>query len=156
VIEDAGEVINDSVAIMRHLDRRQPDPPLFPADPFGRAAVEIFVGWFEQVYKAAPNAIEQELERPEPDGELVERLGAEMTARLDVFEGLLSGGDHLVGDQLTAADFVAYPFLKYALARDPVDTEPFHVILDDHQPLGESHPNLRAWIERIGALPRAY
>ena len=30
------------------------------------------------------------------------------------------------------------------------------MILDEHQPLGDSHPNLRAWIERIGALPRAY
>ena len=30
VIEDAGEVINDSVAIMRHLDRRTPDPPALP------------------------------------------------------------------------------------------------------------------------------
>ena len=73
-----------------------------------------------------------------------------------MFEGLLAGGDYLVAGQLTAADFVAYPFLKYALARDPADTELFHVILDDHQPLDGSYPNLRAWIERIGALPRAY
>ena len=33
VIEDAGEVIHDSVAIMRHLEARTPEPPLFPADP---------------------------------------------------------------------------------------------------------------------------
>ena len=40
VIEDAGEVIHDSVAIMRHLDRRTPDRPLFPAEPAQRAAVD--------------------------------------------------------------------------------------------------------------------
>jgi maleylpyruvate isomerase len=156
VIEDAGEVIADSVAIMRHLDRRQPEPPLFPADPTCRAGVDVFIGWFEHVYKAPPNAIEAELKRDDPDEALVDRLGAEMAARLDVFEGLLTGGDYLVAGQLTAADFVAYPFLKYALARDPADTELFHVILADHQPLGDSHPRLRAWIERIGELPRAY
>jgi glutathione S-transferase len=156
VIEDAGEVIFDSVAIMRHLDRRTPDPPLFPADPACNAGVEVFIGWFENVYKAAPNAIEAELGREQPDEVLIERLGAEMTARLDVFEGLLAGGDYLVAGQLTAADFAAYPFLKYALARDPADTETFHVILDDYQPLGASHPRLRKWIERIGALPCAY
>ncbi len=33
VIEDAGTVVNDSVAIIRHLERRTPEPPLFPADP---------------------------------------------------------------------------------------------------------------------------
>ena len=79
-----------------------------------------------------------------------------MNARLDVFEGLLAGGDYLVAGQLTAADFAAYPFLKYARHRDPADTELFHVILDDHQTLDGAHPNLSAWIERIGALPRAY
>ncbi len=63
-----------------------------------------------------------------------------MTARLDVFEGLLAGGDYLVAGELSAADFVAYPFLKYAASRDAADTELFHVILDDHQPLGDSHP----------------
>jgi glutathione S-transferase len=156
VIEDAGEVIHDSVAIMRHLDRRTPDPPLFPADPTCRAGAEVFVGWFEHVYKAAPNAIEAELERDDHDEALVERLGAEMAARLDVFEGLLTGGEYLVAGQLSAADFVAYPFLKYALVRDPADTELFHVILDDHQPLGDERPNLRAWIERMATLPRAY
>lgn len=155
VIEDAGEVISDSVAIMRHLDERTPEPPLFPDDPTCRAGVEVFIGWFEKVYKAAPNAIEAELEGGTADQALVESLGAEMEARLDVFEGLLTGGDYLVAGQLSAADFVAYPFLKYALDRDPADDELFHVILERHQPLGD-RPNLRAWIERIAALPRAY
>ncbi len=73
VIEDAGEVIHDSVAIMRHLEARTPEPPLFPADPACRAGVDVFIGWFEHVYKAAPNAIEDELEprsaRPGPHRE---------------------------------------------------------------------------------------
>jgi glutathione S-transferase len=154
VIEDAGQVINDSVAIMRHLERRTPDPPLFPSEPSHRAGVDVFIEWFENVYKRPPNAIEAELERDEPDDELIGRLGAEMAARLDVFEGLLAGGDFLLGE-LGAGDFVAYPFLKYAADRDPADTELFHVILDDHQPLGD-RPRLAAWIERMAALPRAY
>ena len=104
---------------MRHLERRVPEPPLFPADPACRAGVEVFIGWFENVYKAAPNAIEDEIDGGDPDRELIERLGAEMGARLDVFEGLLSGSDYLLIGELTAADFVAYPFLKYALAPRP-------------------------------------
>ena len=154
VIEDAGEVINDSVAIMRHLERRTPDPPLFPTEPAHRAGVDVFVEWFERVYKAPPNAIEAELGKDSPDHALIERLGAEMEARLDVFEGLLAGGDYLLGP-LGAGDFLAYPFLKYAVGRDPDDTEPFHDILERYQPLGD-RPRLGAWIERIAALPRAY
>ncbi len=156
VIEDAGEVIADSVAIFRHLDRRTPEPPLFPADPTCRAGVEVFIGWFENVYKAAPNAIEDELDGGAPDEARIATLGAEMTARLEIFEDLLAESDYLVAGQLTAADFVAYPFLKYALHRDPADTETFHVILEEHQPLGDTHPRLKEWIERMAELPCAY
>lgn len=155
VIEDAGEVIHDSVAIMRHLDRRSPEPSLFPADPADRARVEVFIEWFEHVYKQAPNTIEDELGGDHPDEKLISALSAEMEARLELFEGLLTAGDHLLGE-LGAADFVAYPFLKYALGRDPADTEAFHVILDHHQQLSDKHPCLRAWIGRVAELPCAY
>jgi glutathione S-transferase len=155
VIEDAGEVINDSVAIIRHLEHRTPEPPLFPADPAARAGVDLFIEWFERVYKQPPNEIEAELERPEPDDERIERLGAEMRCRLELFERLLAGRDYLFVD-FGAADCVAYPFLKYAAGRDPRDDELFHMILDEHQPLGEGHPNLRAWVDRMSRHPRAY
>src|SRR5918995_647977 len=32
VIEDGGTVVADSTAILRHLEERYPDPPLFPRD----------------------------------------------------------------------------------------------------------------------------
>ena len=73
------------------------------------------------------------------------------------FDGLLEGDrDWFFTDGPGAADFVAYPFLKYAAHRDPADTELYHVLLDDHQTLGPEHAALSAWIERVGALPRAY
>jgi glutathione S-transferase len=155
VIEDAREVVNDSVAILRHLERRYPEPPLFPADAARRAEVDLFIDWFERVYKDAPNAIEDELEREDPDLALVECRGAEMASRLEIFERLLDGRDFLCGD-FGAADCVAYPFLKYAARRDPDDAELFHVVLADHQPLGDDHPHLAAWIGRVAERPRAY
>ena len=59
-----------------------------------------------------------------------------MDAHLDRFEALLSGRDHLLGDELSAADCAAYPFLKYAAGREPDDDELFHRILDEHQSAG--------------------
>ncbi len=154
VIEDGGEVISDSVAILRHLDRRTPEPALFPADPALRARVDEFIAWFERDYKEPPNAIEGEIAGTAPDRQLVERMATRMAANVDAIERRLDGGPYLFGE-LSAADFVAYPFLKYALERDPADTELFHVILDDHQSV-EGAPALRDWIERVGVLPRAY
>jgi glutathione S-transferase len=155
VIEDAGEVINDSVAILRHLEDRTPEPPLFPSDPARRAEVELFIDWFENVYKAAPNEIEDELDGGRPDPERLASRDAEMRERLGVFECLLEGRDYLFGE-FGAADCVAYPFLKYAAGRDLADDELFHRILQDHQPLGEDHPNLGAWVERVSRRPKAY
>jgi glutathione S-transferase len=71
VIDDDGRVVNDSRAILTYLEERYPEPCLFPADPAARAAVELFGDWFERVYKAAPKAIEEELERANPNPALI-------------------------------------------------------------------------------------
>ncbi len=107
VIDDDGTVVSDSLAILRHLEERQPDPPLFPADPARRAELDVFLDWFDRVWKRAPNAIEADPSR-------TEELAAVMDGHLDLFEALLSGRDYLMGDEFTAADCAAYPFLKYA------------------------------------------
>ena len=155
VIDDDGRVVNDSRAILAYLEERYPEPALFPTDSAARAAADLFGDWFERVYKAAPNAIEEELEGADPDQDLVERCGHEMRERLDLFERLLTRREYLLGD-FGAADCLAYPFLKYAAGRDPADDELFHRILEEHQPVGDDHPRLAAWIARVGERPRAY
>jgi glutathione S-transferase len=79
----------------------------------------------------------------------------EMKASLDLFADLLRGRAFLWGSTLSAADCIAYPFLKYAVARDPADRETFHLVLEEHLPLGPAHGPIRDWIERVGALPRS-
>ena len=155
VISEDGEVVADSLRILRFLEDRHPEPPLFSADPARRAEVELFLDWFNGVWKPDANALEAELERDPPDPEAVERLGAQIQGRLDVFESLLAGRDHLMGDEAGAADVAAFPFVKYAtLEPDPVDDELFHRLLADHQD-ASAHPRVAAWIDRVDALPRA-
>jgi glutathione S-transferase len=154
VIELEGEVVSDSVAILRWLEERRPDPPLFPTDAARRAEVDLLIDWFNRVWKVAPNAIEAELESERPDHERVAELGAEMAAHLDRFEELLTGRDWLAGDELSALDLCAYPFLKFVGGRPPGDDERFHRILDEHQPATGRHPALEGWIERMAALPQ--
>ena len=122
VLVDGDEVIPDSVRILRYLEANWPDPPLFPRDAARKAELDVFVDWFNEIWKRAPNAIEDELERDDPDQERVASHAARMRASLDRFEGLLDGRDHLFGDDLR---------------------------------LGEDHPRLSAWIERVNERPRA-
>lgn len=153
VIAGGDEVVHDSPRILAWLEERHPDPPLFPREDPRRAEVEVFVDWFNAVWKTWPNGIEAELGRPEPDGALIAEYAASMNQALDAFERLLAGRDHLMGDEFGAADVIAYPFLKYALHRDPEDDELFHRILDEHQSV-VARPRLRAWIERVDDRPR--
>jgi glutathione S-transferase len=155
VIVDGDRVVSDSTAIMRYLEERNPDPPLFPRDAARRAEMDVFLEWFNEVWKGPPNRIEEELGRPEPDRELIAQLGGRMRGWLDVFERMLDGRDYLFGD-FSAADCAAFPFLKYAtIAHHPDDDEPFHAILEEHQALDGGHPRLAAWITRMDGLPRA-
>jgi glutathione S-transferase len=148
VLDDDGRIIVDSTAILYRLDERQPEPQLFPS-----AEVEIFVDWFNRVWKAPPNAIEAERSKADPNEGRIVELGAEITSTLDLFERLLDGREHLFG-AFSAADCAAFPFLKYALDRNEADDEPFHEILREFQQL-DGQERLAAWIRRVDTYPRA-
>ena len=155
VLVDGGEVIPDSGRILRYLEEKWPDPPLFPRHITRRAELAVFLDWFNEVWKLAPNAIEAELERDQPDEERNAPHAARMRASLNRFEAMLDGRDHLFGDDFSAADCAAFPFLKYAKLRDPEDDELFHRILEDNLRLDDAHPRLSAWIDRVNERPRA-
>jgi glutathione S-transferase len=153
VLDYHGEILVESMDIVRALDERHPEPPLYPA---ARAAeVDEFIAWFNGTWKGPPNAIEAELGKPAPDQRRIAELERSMIDHLDRFENMLASGDYLLGDSLTAADICAFPFLKFATLHDPEDDELFHLILRDRQRDGRLRPRLAAWIDRINALPRA-
>jgi glutathione S-transferase len=154
VLEDDGRVVADSTAILEYLEERHPEPALYPADDRRRAEMELYIDWFNRVGKRPPNEIEAELVGQEADAGRVNECAAQMQVNLDRHEALLSGREYLFGDAFSAADCAAFPFLKYALLRDPDDDELFHRILSDHQNV-DGRPRLEAWIRRVDARPRA-
>jgi maleylpyruvate isomerase len=148
VLDHDGRIVFDSTVILHYLDELQPEPCLFT-----KAEVELFVDWFNRVWKVPPNAIEAERRREAPDEARVGELGLEMTSSLDLFERLLEGRDFLFGD-FSAADCAAFPFLKYAVDENEDDDEAFHQILREFLPL-DGHVRMGEWIRRVDALPRA-
>jgi glutathione S-transferase len=154
VLVHEGLVIADSTVILRYLDDLQPEPPLFPRDEARRAELEVFLDWFDRIWKRPPNEIEAERAKAEPDAERIYELGRELTGSLELSEALLAGRDYLFGE-FSAADCAAFPFLKYGLIFDEADTEEFHLILREHLALNGRYPRLEAWISRVDAHPRA-
>jgi glutathione S-transferase len=154
VLVHDGRVVSDSTAILRYLEEQYPEPPLWPREPARRAELDVFLDWFNRVWKRPPNEIEAERAGPEADEERIAELGRELAETLDLFEALLDGRDYLL-DDFSAADCAAFPFLKYAVDRSAEDDEPFHAILREFLSLGERHPRVEAWIRRVEERPRA-
>jgi len=155
VIEDGGKVIADSMKIVEHLEDRFPAKPLYPKDTARRTEMLLFIDWFNRVWKRPPNEIDAEMGKPAPDKAKITKLGGHIASALDRFEGLLAGRAFLMGDAFSAADVCAWPFLQYAVSIPEDDDYLFHKILVDYQPLGDNHPRLRAWIEKLATYPRA-
>jgi glutathione S-transferase len=151
VVDFDGEIVHDSARILARLEELYPEPPLYPCDAARRAELDVFVEWFNHVWKRPPNEIERILGLPETDPQQIEELAGLMDEWLDFFERMLDGRDYLFGDDFSAADCIAYPFLKYAAGRDPEDDELFHRVLDDYQSV-QGRPRLTAWIGRIQQL----
>src|SRR3954454_15339073 len=121
VLEFDGEVVFDSPRIIKRLAELHPEPPLYPRDGARAAELEVFVEWFEHVWKRAPNEIERILGPPETDPDQTSQLSQLMSDWLDFLAWMLPARDYLSGDDFSAADCVAYPFLKYAKGRNPDD-----------------------------------
>jgi glutathione S-transferase len=146
-----GEVVVDSTRILRWIEERHPEPPLWPAEESRRAELDVFLDWFNRVWKVAPNAIEAERAKGNRD---TAELESELADTRDLFERMLTDRDYLFGD-FSAADCIAFPFLKYGLIYDEDDDEEFHLILREHLELAGRYPRLEAWIRRVDEHPRA-
>ena len=153
VLVDGDRVIVDSTVILGYLEELQPEPALFPKDDEGRA-FSAFLDWFNQVWKRAPNEIDAERAKQDPNLTRIDELGRELSGSLDVFENMLRHKNYLFGE-FSAADCAAFPFLKYGLIFDETDTEEFHLILREYLALNGGYPWLEDWIRRVDAHPRA-
>ena len=142
---DDGEVVVDSTAIIRRLEADHPEAPLWPREPARAAEADVFADWFNRVWKVPPNAI--------ADGHGTDADHAELRDSVALFERLLRDRDFLLGDELTVADVLAFPFLKYARHLDAADTDPFHRVLNEGMSLAAA-PRVAAWLDRVDALPR--
>lgn len=150
VAEFGADVVFDSPRILERLERERPEPPLYPAGAAARARAELFVEWFDEVWKRAPNALDGEPLDPGEEAAHVTTIEASIAR----FEAILSESEWLLGGGAAGiADVIAWPFLRYAVDEpDPADVEPFHAILHDRLGPG-AHPALDAWVERVRALP---
>jgi glutathione S-transferase len=151
-IRDGNFTLHESLAIMVYLDRKYPTPPLF-----GRTAEEagqIFQSISEFISDFGPS--NQRLSRsiffgPPLGAEDAQEVREKIHLGLTRLEECAKGGGWLAGPELTAADIVAYPGLKFLLraSRRP-EAAPLELGLDNFE---ARFPRMAAWMKRVEQLP---
>jgi glutathione S-transferase len=142
--------------IVARLEELAPTPALYPPAPSERAMADVFVEWFNEVWKGPPNELDDELANGEPDPAAVEDLTARTRGWMPIFESLLTGRSFLGGEAFGVLDVAAFPHLKYAVVETPPeDIEPFHRALERCLKPSRAYPLLCDWVRRVDALPRA-
>jgi glutathione S-transferase len=152
-IRDGDFVLWESLAILAYLDRKVPEPPLFGRMPedTGRVwkAISEVVNYLEPpgFQIVAPIFFDKAEESAAEIAAGTEPLHAE----LKLMEATLGRSPWLAGDELSAADIVAYPLIETVLrAAGTNAARSFDLRL---LPIGDTYPAIAAWRERIQALP---
>lgn len=138
--------IADSSAICAYIDRKHPEPSIFPEEPFalGRAlmieeyadttlAMAGGLGIFRPIFFNAMGGKEPDLAKAK------ETWAEKLPPIFDYLESALGNGEFFAGDALSIADItVACVFMQVSLvAETPLD----------------NHPKLAAFLERMQARP---
>lgn len=137
LLEDAGELIWDSQAILVYLARRYGGDAWLPTAPLAMARVMQWLAVSE-------NEIQYGLARARAARQFgapwnVEECQRTGRVALDLLERQLATSAWLAADRVTLADLACYPYVAMAPQAGLELT---------------NHPSVRTWLGRIQALPR--
>ena len=136
---DGAVKIHESNAILRYLCNKHGLVDWYPADPVVRAAVDQWLDWNQS--RLSQPVVDIVLNRvfmgDEADRDAIARGEATMVELAAILAAALERGDYLAGDSITIADLsVASNVSQLQLAG-----------------AAPEHPAIRAWYERVCAVP---
>jgi glutathione S-transferase len=155
-IKHGDYALYESMAILRYLDAKFPETPLFGRTPEEAGLVARFIAEFENYLEPI---MHERVVRPLFFGKTKSDEGAaalreaipSLCEELQSWEAALGDREWLVGQQLSAADICAFPTFK---ALERAARKPEAAAFDlDVDPLDRRYPALARWVLRIEALP---
>lgn len=133
----------ESNAILVYACEKQGNDTAYPADPKIRADITRWLlwessKWFDACYVYLVENVVKPILDDKPDAATLANHAPTFHARAAVLEAGLAGRDWLCDDHPTIADIaVASPMHLHGVQKLPL----------------EGYPNIRAWMERVEALP---
>jgi glutathione S-transferase len=136
VLVDGDLEIFDSTQIFEYFETIKPQPALWPAEPKARARARLLEHKSDEVY--FPPIIRLMGLQQTPDDPAAVEARAAATAYYDEMERRLGGHDWLA-DSYSYADIAFYMAQLFGARMTA--------------PMGEAHPRLQAWRDRMSARP---
>jgi glutathione S-transferase len=153
VLKDGEYVIFESLAILYYLDEKYPDRPLFGHDPEEAGTIMRVIC----EYQANAEPLIRDVAQSVFQGSLPRRTD-EITAKVHslgnearVLEARLSQCDWIVGNEVSAVDFVVFPGIQLLLRG--LQREEAADLRSRFLPLAANYPALARWFARVEALP---
>ena len=153
VLKDGDYVVFESLAILRYLDRKYPEIPIFGATAEEEGTITRVICEYQSyaedhiaklIYAILFQGVEGHME------EIERALNFVMTEARTIEDRLMSSS-WLVGTAFTAADIVVFPGIKQLLrVLERREAEDLRARL---QPIETNFPAIDAWIKRVEALP---
>ena len=141
VLVDGDLALYDSTLILEYLEDRHPMPPLLPPDAAARARCRQLEGAADEIlFPRVFDLIQEVFYKGEParDDARIASARAAIADHYAELERRLDGGSYLAGDY-SIADIGYFMTVTFAANLGA--------------PLGDAHPRLRAWYERVLARP---
>jgi glutathione S-transferase len=137
VLVDGDLEIFDSTQIFEYLETIRPEPPLWPAEPKARARARLLEMKSDEVY--FPPIVRLMGLQATPDDPAAVEARAAAARFYDELERTLDRRQWLAGEHYSYADIAFYMAQLFGARMTA--------------PMGEAHPRLQAWRERMSARP---
>ena len=129
--------IFDSTQVFEYIETIRPAPALWPAEPKARARARLLELKSDEVY--FPPIVRLMGLQATPDDPAAVEARAAATQFYDALEGTMDGRTWLAGEHYSYADIAFYMAQLFGARMTA--------------PMGEAHPRLQAWRERMSARP---
>ncbi len=158
-IEFNGQHITDSLGIMAWLDRQFPERPLFGSTPQEAGAIWSLTTDLEDFLRPAQHSLifpllverKQLSEMTPKEHESFKEAANNLFKEIQSIEDRLRKTPFLCGEQISAADAVAFPELR--IIQRAIDVVPESMEAFGFVNLKSQFPQIHQWMEGISAIP---